>query len=365
MPHIQKRVGKRGTTYRVRYIDPDGRERSRSFKRKALADDFATETAHGVRSGTYIDPKAGRVTVRTYLEAWRRQQAHHRPKTAASTETRFRTMVYPLLGDTPIASLRPSTIRTWQATLLADDRFSASTIRGCRGQMAGAFKDAIRDRLLTSSPFDGVKAPEVVREKVVPRTVEQIRAGEAAMAKRYRAMIPLVAGTGLRPSEAWGLTRDRVDFDAATVRVDRQLVGREKGGAPILGPPKTKAGDRTVPLPRTTAAALRTHLDQFPAAPNELLFRTSQGGALTRTVWGRAWAPVAKAMGLPEKKGLHQVRHFYASALIAAGRSVKEVQERLGHASAQETLDTYAHLFKDSDDGTRDALDALLGDHDD
>jgi integrase len=363
MPHITKREGKRGATYRVRFTDPDGRERSRSFKKKALAADFAASTAHGVRAGTYVDPKAGRITVRTYLEAWRKEQAHHRPKTADSTETRFRTMVYPLLGDTPLSSVRPSTIRTWQSKLMAD--FSPATIRGVRGQVAGAFKDAVRDRLIPSTPFEGVKAPEVLREQIAPLTVKQVRAGQEAMPDRYRALLTLVAGTGLRAGEAWGLTRDRVDFDKMTVRVDRQLVGREAGGEPIFGPPKTRAGTRTVPLPTKTAEALREHLRKYPATPTQLMFRTARSGALTRTVWGMAWRPAAEAMGLPIGKGLHQVRHFYASALIAGGRSVKEVQERLGHASAQETLDTYAHLFEGSDEGTRAAVDAIFADEED
>jgi hypothetical protein len=128
------------------------------------------------------------------------------------TQTRFRTMVYPHIGDLPIGSVRPSTIRTVAGDLLAAG-YAASTVKGVRGQVAGAFDDAIRDRLLTSSPFDGVKAPEVVREEIMPLTVAQVRAGEAAMPDRYRALITLIAGTGLRAAEAWGLTRDRLDLE--------------------------------------------------------------------------------------------------------------------------------------------------------
>ena len=51
----------------------------------------------------------------------------------------------------------------------------------------------------------------------------------------------------------------------------------------------------------------------------------------------------------------------YASLLIRHGESVKTVQSRLGHASAVETLDTYSHLWPDSDDRTRDAIDSVLG----
>jgi integrase len=66
-------------------------------------------------------------------------------------------------------------------------------------------------------------------------------------------------------------------------------------------------------------------------------------------------------LALPAEVTCHDLRHYYASLLIRHGESVKTVQARLGHASAAETLDTYSHLWPDSDDRTRDAIDAVLG----
>ncbi len=63
----------------------------------------------------------------------------------------------------------------------------------------------------------------------------------------------------------------------------------------------------------------------------------------------------------PKGTGFHSLRHYYASLLIRHGESVKVVQSRLGHASAAETLDTYSHLWPDSEDTTRAAVDAALG----
>jgi integrase len=65
--------------------------------------------------------------------------------------------------------------------------------------------------------------------------------------------------------------------------------------------------------------------------------------------------------GSTTRHGFHELRHHYASLLIRHGESVKVVQARLGHASAAETLDTYSHLWPDSDDRTREAIDAVLG----
>ena len=70
-----------------------------------------------------------------------------------------------------------------------------------------------------------------------------------------------------------------------------------------------------------------------------------------------------KIMGSRSPKGIdmHELRYYYASLLIRHGESIKTVQRRLGHAAAAETRDTYLHLWPDSDDRTRDAIDAVLG----
>ncbi len=82
---------------------------------------------------------------------------------------------------------------------------------------------------------------------------------------------------------------------------------------------------------------------------------------LLRSTFGNLWRRPARSADVPLGQGLHALRHYYASLLIRHGESVKTVQARLGHASATETLDTYSHLWPDSDDGTREAVDAVLG----
>ena len=88
---------------------------------------------------------------------------------------------------------------------------------------------------------------------------------------------------------------------------------------------------------------------------------TIDGEPITRQRFGHLWRPVVAAAGLPKGTGFHALRHYYASLLIRHGESLKTVQGRLGHASAVETLDTYSHLWPDSDDRTREAIDTVLG----
>ena len=171
----------------------------------------------------------------------------------------------------------------------------------------------------------------------------------------------LAASTGMRQGEVLGLTVDRVDFLRKVVRIDRQLVTLQ-GHAPELAAPKTEASRRTIPLPTAAVEALARHVEQYGTGPDGLVFTNEWGQAVNRTSFSVVWRPAADAVGIPKGTGMHALRHYYASLLIRHGESVKVVQSRLGHASAAETLDTYSHLWPDSEDRTRAAVDLVLGD---
>ena len=172
--------------------------------------------------------------------------------------------------------------------------------------------------------------------------------------RRHRA----AAGRGLRAHRR----PDRLPAPPA----DRRPPARSPcpAGRPTWPPPKTQASVRTVPLPQVVVDALGAHLATWPA--DGFVFTTELGAPIRRTAFSaRVWRPAVQAAGLPAAVTFHALRHFYASLLIRHGESVKTVQARLGHASAAETLDTYSHLWPDSDDRTRAAVDSVLSDSED
>jgi integrase len=192
---------------------------------------------------------------------------------------------------------------------------------------------------------------------VEPLPVETVLELAAAVPDRYRALVMLAAGSGMRQGECFGLTVDRVDFLRRMVRVDRQLVtvaGRE----PFLAPPKTGASVRTIPLAQITLDVVAAHLAAHPPVDG-FVFVNDDGRPIRRSAFGSVWR-TALAAGAPAGTGFHELRHFYASLLIRHGESVKVVQAWLGHASAAEMLDTYSHLWPDSDDRTRAAVGAVF-----
>jgi integrase len=113
-------------------------------------------------------------------------------------------------------------------------------------------------------------------------------------------------------------------------------------------------------MPDVVGSALAAHLARYRPGQYGLVFTNSVNNPLRRNTAGEMWHRARQQASLPEWATFHDLRHFYASLLIAKGCSVKAVQRRLGHQSAMETLDTYGHLWPDSDDETRNAVDLVL-----
>jgi integrase len=344
----------KGNRWRARYVDEQAREHAKGFARKVDAQRWLDEVTAAVVTGQYVDPKAGQVTFRDYAERWRKMQVQ-RPSSRAHIETMLRRHAYPTLGDRYLSSILPSDVQAWVKGL----ELAPATIGVIHGIVSTIMKAAIRDRRIVANPCDGSKLPKVERKQVVPLATEQVAALREALPPQLQALVTLAAGTGMRQGECFGLTVDRVKFLERTATVDRQLV-TVPGRPPTLGPPKTQASNRIIPLPQVVVDALAAHLAEFPAEPDGLMF-TFLGKPITRSVFGHKWRSAVESAGLPIGTGFHGLRHYYASLLIRHGESVKTVQARLGHASAVETLDTYSHLWPDSDDRTRDAVDSVLG----
>ena len=343
-----------GMRWRARYVDDQGREHSQSFARKVDAQRWIDDVSAAVVTGQYVDPKAGQMTFRDYAERWREIQVQ-RPSSRAHVETMLRRHTYPVLGDSRLSAIMPSDVQAWVKGL----ELAPATVGVAHGIVSTVMKAAVRDRRINSNPCDGTKLPKVERKQIVPLTTEQVDSVREALPPELQALVTLSAGTGMRQGECFGLTVDRVQFLQRTVTVDRQLV-TVQNRAPQFGPPKTAASNRTIPLPQVVVDALAAHLAQFPAAHDGLMFKLL-GKPITRQTFGHKWRAAVKTAGLPVGTGFHALRHYYASLLIRHGESVKTVQARLGHASAVETLDTYSHLWPDSDDRTRDAIDSVLG----
>lgn len=352
MASVEKRTRDGRVTWLARWRDPEGKQRKKSFPRRIDADRFLKSVAADVLRGQYVDP-TDRTTVGDYARRWIESRPHR-----ASTARRVRGLVEvhivgTTLGGRRLAAVLPSEVQAW-----ASDRaqvLAPSTLRNLVSLLRSVYASAVLDRLVATSPVVRVALPRHERERIVPLTIEQVRALADAMPKRNRAMVLTQAGLGLRIGELLGLRVTDVDFLRRTVRIECQI----PPGARERTEPKTPRSRRSIPLPTFLAEELSAHVVAFPPAADGSLFSTRFSGCYFHAYYGtNIFQEARRNAGLPEGTTTHDLRHHYASVLLAAGESVVAVAERLGHENAQLVLSTYGHLMPDSEDRTRRALDA-------
>ena len=187
--------------WRARYRDPSGKEHAAHRATKAAAQRWLDEQTAAIVTGQYVDPRSGRVTFRQYAEQWRNGQVH-RPSTQVYIDGQLRRHAYPALGDRPLSSIRPSDIQAWVKRLT--ERLAPSTVGVVHGIVSGIFRSAVRDRVVAHNPCDGTKLPKVTKSRVEPLDTEVVFALADAVPDRYRALVILAAGSGMRQGSASG-----------------------------------------------------------------------------------------------------------------------------------------------------------------
>lgn len=339
--------------WRARYRDPEGREVARHFRRKIDAQDWLDGVVVDTATGRYVDPTHDALTLRQYYEGdggfRARQLWVHR--TRASVDQAIASTSF---LDVPFGRLRVSHVEEWVRA--QSETLAASTVRTRLTQVRGVLRGAVADRVLREDVTAGVKAPKSRRRALsmtIPTPAEVAVLVDAVEAPS-RVMFALCAYAGLRIGEACGVQVGDLDLEAGTLHVARQVV-RAEGGGSEYGPPKAES-ERVVFLPAGLVGMLREHIETW--AVERELFWASGRRMMTGSIADHRWKQAKQRAGVSCR--IHDLRHFYASGLIAAGCDVATVQRALGHSSATITLNYYAHLWPTAEDRTREAAATLM-----
>jgi integrase len=367
-----------GLRWRVRYLGPDGREHGESFGRRVDADKFKVAVEADVQRGTYVDPDAGKITLRRYAEDVFLPARGWDAVTREAAESRIRLHILPRLGDKRLAELaaQPSLIQAWVNALKMAPTTAGKVFTHLNSIMIAAQTDG----LITRNPCkaEGIRLPKVTRRRITPWTPAQAAAVRAELDGRYQAIIDAGTGLGLRQSELFGLAAGEIEFMPGRVVHVRQQV-KMIGWRPHFAPPKG-GRERDVPLADSTGLALSAHLAYAvpvtlpwhePGTRRHgrlhtatLLFTTPDGRALDRNAFNATvWRPAREAAGLDHDRvnGCHMLRHVYASTLISRGVDVRTVAEYLGHSDGGAlVLRTYSHLMPDAEDRARRAIEDAI-----
>jgi len=341
---ISKRLRSDGKpSWVARWRDPQGKQRSKAFRRKVDAERFLTTVESAKAAGSYVDPGAGRVTFGAQAERWRAGKVSLKASTLRSYDSLLTAHVLPRWGPVPLNGIAHESVVAWVAELSA--AVSSSRTRQAVIVFRQVLDNAVKGGRLARNPALTVELPRL--RQTDKRYLSHAEVDQLAVAAGSDGtLIRFLAYTGMRWSEVVALRWRRVDFDRGRVEVAE---GATEVGRLVFDDPKSSRR-RSVPVPRFL-------LDELvPGAAEGFVFTAQQGGPLRYSHWERRqWRPAVAAAGL-DGLTIHELRHTAASLAVAAGANVKAVQRMLGHASAAMTLDVYAGLFPDDLDDVAQRL---------
>ena len=355
MACIRKRRGKWVLDYR----DQQGRRHWETVEgnRKA-ADELLAQRIREVGRGTYQAPHE-LVDFETLAQAFLQ---HAKGTTRETTFKDYRGNLIrhltPYFQGGKIRAVQRTHVEAFRAHLL-DRGIGDRTVNKCLTLLGQMYRYAIRHEWLEINPAEGTKlrassrrSHDLVESNILAPL--EIRALLDACDARWRSIVMTAVMSGLREGELLGLQWGDIDWQT------RQVYVRQQYTAGRFSELKTKASRRRVDLPAGLVAELRRWRLQCPPGVHDLVFPNGAGNPENHAnLLNRGFYPALRRAGL-RKIRFHDLRHTYASLLIANGEHPKRIQALMGHSSINVTMDVYGHLMPGGGDEVADRLGALV-----
>jgi len=387
-------IRQRGSSWVV-HFRVGGRQHQRSFaarnyggKAAALeqAKLYLAQSQAKKIQGTFRRPT--RILFRDFAREWLTDyaQGNVKVRTFEAYEGSLRNHLVPELGHLYLTEITRKTVDALVADWLAGGPRYQERLRAAReleakrakeerrdprpvrlGRAPGTISNALtplREMLghaveweyLNANPCDRVKRPRVERQDMHFLTAEEVGKLLGAARPEWRTLLLTAVTTGMRRGELVALRWGDVDWHGQRIWVRRNA---NRHGH--FQEPKSRGSVRAIAMTSSLVSALRLHLMASPRkGEDDLIFSTEKGTLLDgHNVVERQFKPTLRRAGLPQIR-FHDLRHTFASLLIAQGEHPKYISEQLGHAGVQITLDRYGHLMPQSYGHAGDRLEAAL-----
>jgi integrase len=256
--------------------------------------------------------------------------------TKVTYEGYIKKWILPRWGKYPLVGVNAGEVELWLRSL----PLARSSCAKIRNLMSVVFNHGIRYEICDRNPIQLVR--QSAKRKAVPLilSANEVQRLIAVLGIREHTLVLLAFGTGLRMSELFGLKWHDIDFRRNQISVTRSIVFQ------VVGPCKTEASQKPVPLDSRLADALKVWRDHTKFSKLEDWVFASPAARGRRPYWGQCLMrtiirPAAAKIGITKHIGWHTFRHTYSSLLRANKTDIKVTQELLRHASSRVTLDTY------------------------
>lgn len=362
--------------YQGRYRDGSGAKRTAgTFSTEKAAMQAAVRAELALAEGTWIDPRAGRLTFREYAENIWLPSRHLEVSTYAAYASNLRIHFIPFFGDYPMARIMPAMVQAWvnqagmSKTVAGKERkgLSARSIVKYHVMLHSIFARAVADRIIPFNPCAATDLPKVVTAKTRTLTPDEYTRLLAQIPPRFTVMVMTAIETGLRWGELVALRPRHIDTRACTITVQDTIVEVSAKDSPtgqrMLVKPYPKDDEqRTLAVSQDLIDGLQARIDELRLGQDDLLFpsrETAGGQPLSRATFNtRYWRPAVERSGIDFPVRMHDLRHAHASWLLAGGADLRSVMARMGHAQIQ-TTQKYLHTLDDADQRALAAFQAV------
>lgn len=334
---------------------------------KADAEKRRTELLHQLDTGSYMKP--GKTTLKEYLELWLRDyaKANLSARGYERYESVSRVHLIPALGAIPLTLLKPEHLQKLYTRQL-DAGLSARTVRYTHVIAHKALATAVKWGMVARNIADATSPPKLQRTDIQTWDESELTQFlEIARSTQYYALFYLALFTGMRRSELLALRWCDIDFILSQVNVSRGL-HHLRDGSYVFTQPKSASSVRSIALSPSALMVLDNHhttklieagMLGMKLKDSDLVFCHLDGMPLRPNTISRAWQTTAKRAGIKVIR-FHDARHTHASLMLKQGIHPKIVQERLGHASIQITLDIYSHVAPGLQQAAANRFDEVL-----
>jgi integrase len=345
-----------------------------TYLSKPEAGDWLTVKEAEIVRGEWTDPHIGKEPFGHYAERWINQR-DLQPRTADLYRWLYGRYLAKAFGKVDLVKITPAMIRQWRHDLITgkhrpscssecSDRVhqavSPTMVAKAYRLLRAVLMTAVDDELLKRNPCRisgaGTERPD---ERPV-LTLEQVYALADLMPPRQRMLIIVATFASLRYGEVTALVRRDIDLERGTVRV-RQAFTEVRGRGMVLGPPKSRAGLRTVSIPSAILPELEEHMAKY-TGPNRdaLVFTGPKGAAIRRGNFNPLvdWRTAVATVGA-EGMHFHDLRHTGNTLAASSANTTKDLMARMGHDSMNAAI-IYQHATAQADRAIAEGLDARL-----
>jgi len=267
----------------------------------------------------------------------------------------LRKWIVPHWGNVRLSEVRTMEVESWLRRL----PLAKSSCAKIRNILSVLFNHACRHELFNGNPIRLVRQGAKRRTTPTALTPLEIKALINNLGLRERTLVLVVASTGLRQSELFGLKWGDINFDQGTMSVTRSIV------CGVVGPCKTESSQKPVPVHPTVLEALAKwkEASQY-IGPDDWVFASRRHRG-RKPIWGQAILrkyirPVAQRVGIQKRFGWHTFRHTFSTLLRSVGTEFKVMQELLRHSSLRSTLDVYTQAISPAKHAAQAAVLALV-----